>query len=47
MIGDGVAGTPLLSPAIIEAVARRAKDLASIIDAKTTAHGEGETLYFP
>lgn len=46
MLGDESPGTPLVSRAVVAAMAARAKDVIAIVDAKITAHGQKETLYF-
>jgi hypothetical protein len=45
-LGEEAAGKPLLSRTVIAAVAKRAKELLAVIDAKIASHGETETLYF-
>jgi hypothetical protein len=47
VFGEESAGTPLLSRSVVGAVAARMKVLVGVLDAKTKAHGEGETLFFP
>jgi hypothetical protein len=46
-LGEEAPGQPLVSRAVVALVARRAKELVAVVDAKIAAHGEGETLYFP
>ncbi|HVJ93214.1 MAG TPA: hypothetical protein VM580_25610 [Labilithrix sp.] len=46
VFGQEAPGRPLLSAGVVSLVARRAKDLTAVVDAKVRAHGETETLYF-
>lgn len=45
-LGEGSPGEPLVSRAVVSLVARRAKELVAVVDAKTAERGEDETLFF-
>ncbi|MBX3206078.1 MAG: hypothetical protein KF764_13480 [Labilithrix sp.] len=47
VLGEEAPGRPLVSAAVVSAVARRIAALVAVVDAKIVARGEAATLYFP